>query len=383
MGSDASSTVDESSLLEDMCGSSESLSLNGSEQLDSDQLCDPIVEQQNHLSVLSFLKGTTLNSSIQNSCHHEKSGSDSHGICDKTDAIDHLLESSHEGVLSSGMSNPLNTGNSSCSCVFSIQYRESMTDSYLEMDHLLNTSFNDDETVGQDWTEKHVGSLRYSMLHHDVITISNNLSGEAISEDQADNNTFASNLYTFQPQKVGHQHNLPSINPLSMNPMLTRNALLHRMGRNGEKCKADHEQPLPYFNFSTVEDPCKVYTDKLPTNSRCRSASSIPLDSSASTYGNKNNHYGKMGHGREDGLADVTKYCFDASLDLMDHKKDVSAVVSGGSRWERLLGSFRKTVNCDSTYNQSFSSTFEIPLDIIIDKCLLQEIMLQYPCLYV
>lgn len=387
MGSDVSSTVDDFSLLEDMYGSSESSSVSSSEeQLESDMFSGcpcPLIGQQNHLSVLSFSKSTTLNSSIQNSCHHEKSGSNLLRVFDKMDASDHLVKSSHEGMKSSHMSNPLNPGESSCSCTFSIQYGERLTDSYSSMGRLLKNSFHDNGTVGPQVTEKCLGSLRYSMLCHDVIAISDTLSGEAMSEDQPqDSNTLGSNWYTFQPQKISHQCNFLCINPLNKNPMVTRNTLLHRMGRNGEKCQVDHEQPLPYFNFSTVEDPCKVYLDKSPSNSRCTSASSFPPDSSLSTYGNKNKQCGEMGHGGEDGLADVPKNCSDASLDLMDHKQDVLTVVSGGSSWERLLGSFRKTVNCDATQKQSLVSTFEMPLDIIIDKCLLQEIMLQYPYLY-
>nr|KYP45098.1 hypothetical protein KK1_033380 [Cajanus cajan] len=340
LGSDVSSTVDEFSLLEDMCGLSESSSLNSSEeQLDCDQLSGwscPVAGQQNHLSALTFLKSTTLNNKIQNSCHDENCGSDLHGICAIMDSTDHLVKSSPEGMVSSHMSNPLNLGNS---------------------------------------------SYFYSMLCHDVITVSDTLSGKTTNEDQPDNDTLTSYLYGFQPRKYGHQCNHPIINPLSVNPMLTRNSVLHPRGRNGEKYKANHEQHLPYFNFSTVEDPCKVYMDKLPTNSRCRSASSFAPDGNVSTRDDKNNEHGEIGYGREDRLVDVPKLCFDASLELMEHKSLTS--VSGGSSWERLLSSFGKTVNNDDTQKQTLLSTFEMPLDIIIDKCLLQEIMLQYPYLYV
>ncbi|XP_047153786.1 uncharacterized protein LOC124825245 [Vigna umbellata] len=191
------------------------------------------------------------------------------------------------------------------------------------------------------------------MLCHDVITASDTLSGEAMMEDQTDNGTLISHLYDFQPQKYSNQCNYPSINPLSVNPMLTRNSVLHLMSGNGEKYKAEHGQLLPYFNFSTVEDPCKVYMDKIPTNSRCSSACSFTLHHNVSTHNAENNEREEIGCGRE-------------------------------NVWERLLSSFGKTVNCDDTQKRSLSSTFDIPLDIIIDKCLLQEIMLQYPflCVY-
>ncbi|KAI5421195.1 hypothetical protein KIW84_044868 [Lathyrus oleraceus] len=79
----------------------------------------PIAGQQSHISALKFLKINTLSSSIQNSCHHEKSSSDSHGICDKMDAGDHLVKSSNEGIISSVFDTP-NPENSRCSSKFSI-----------------------------------------------------------------------------------------------------------------------------------------------------------------------------------------------------------------------------------------------------------------------
>ncbi|KAI5423592.1 uncharacterized protein LOC127076879 isoform X1 [Lathyrus oleraceus] len=379
LDSDVSSTEDEFSLLEDMYGSSETSSLNSTEeQLESDQLSGwpyPIAGQQSHLSALKFLKINTLSSSIQNSRHHEKSGSDSHGICDQMDAVDHLVKSSNEGMISS-VFDTLNPENSRCSSKFSILQRDSCIDSYSSMVHLLKKSFDDDRTVEQKMTEKHLQPLNYSPLCH--IANGDILSVDILSEDQPVNHTLDSCLRAFQPLKVGHQCNLSSISPFSMNLMLTRNVLLQQTGMNGEKCKVDHAQTLPYFNFSTVEDPCKVYMDKLPTNSICISTSSYPLDSCASTHGNQNNEYEEIGHRNEDGLVDVSKYCFDASLDVVDHKQYVSTDASGGSSWERLLGSFRKTVDCDATQKQNLLSTFEMPLDIIIDKCLIQEIMVQY-----
>lgn len=113
-------------------------------------------------------------------------------------------------------------------------------------------------------------------------------------------------------------------------------------------------------------------------NSICLSTSSYPLDSCASTHGNQNNEYEEIGHRNEDGLVDVSKYCFDASLDVVDHKKYVSTDASDGSSRERLMGSFKKIVDYDATQKQNLLSTFEMPLDIIIDKCLIQEIMVEY-----
>jgi len=82
-------------------------------------------------------------------------------------------------------------------------------------------------------------------------------------------------------------------------------------------------------------------------------------------------------------LVDNTEVCHvNSPSDLKDHNQEVTKNVSGGSNWETLLGTTSETVdNSVGGHGQSLSAMFDIPLDFIIEKCLLQEIMLQYPCL--
>ncbi|XP_028799971.1 uncharacterized protein LOC114755271 [Neltuma alba] len=336
--SDVSSTADELSYVEDAHDLSDSSASNNSEeQTETDQLIHwpyKVVEQQNYESALSFSRSSGANSSMQNSCQFEKSHSASNKICDNKDTVD----------------------------------------SYWSVGHILKSSFDEDEIDVQKVAGKHMGLLRDATLYNfSTIAVNDALSGEALGKNPYDNDTHSLN-YGFQPQNIDHQNS--SMNPLSMNPMLTRNSLLCLMGRNGEKYIADR-QPLPCFNFSTVEDPCKVYMDKLLLSSRFSSGSAISVDCHASAKVNKIDHYCEEGNLGEDGLIGTTRNCGSASLAMKDHNQDILTDVHGGSSWERLLGSFRKPINCGATQKISFS-TFEMPLDIIIDKCLLQEIILQY-----
>ncbi|KAL9660421.1 hypothetical protein QQ045_025235 [Rhodiola kirilowii] len=53
--------------------------------------------------------------------------------------------------------------------------------------------------------------------------------------------------------------------------------------------------------------------------------------------------------------------------------------VSGGSDWEKQLFNYGTSINVDAkNRKQTVQDVFEIPIDFIIDKCLLQEIKLQY-----
>lgn len=355
--------------------SESSASNNSEEEIETNQLIiwpSTIVGEQSYVSALSFSKSSAVNISAKSYCQHAKPYSESHEICDKKDVIEQLVNSSHERMLSSHTSNFFDPGKSNC--LFEVNTQSNFLDPGKDgswpVVHLSKASFDDNQIDEKMVSEKHMGLQRNATLYNgNIIAIGDALGRESLGENLYDNGMLSLNLYSFQLQNNDHRCGSPSMNPLSVNPMLTRNSLLCMMGRNGEKYITDHQEPLPYFNFSTVDDPCKVYMDKLLIGSQC---------GSGSANGNKNCHYREKHHSGKDGLNDETKNCVMASLDFEGHNSDVLADVSGGSSWERLLGSYRNAVDSDATHKICFS-TFEIPLDIIIDKCLLQEIILQYP----
>ncbi|KAJ7964835.1 Gamma-tubulin complex component [Quillaja saponaria] len=159
----------------------------------------------------------------------------------------------------------------------------------------------------------------------------------------------------------------PGLNPLQYGPQA-----------NGRQLGVLREV-IPYVNNIIYDDPYKVCMDKIPNGLRHEHGSSFPsfLKSSASVTGCKINNHGER-HGEEDvGIKKVSSV--NLHLDLKDHKlEDMLTITSGGSSWEKLLGCSRKPLNNAVTQSSSLSTMFEIPVDIIIDKCLLQEIVLQY-----
>ncbi|GMJ11761.1 hypothetical protein HRI_004845300 [Hibiscus trionum] len=92
---------------------------------------------------------------------------------------------------------------------------------------------------------------------------------------------------------------------------------------------------------------------------------------------------GKQGYGGDVLLVDNSEGSYVVpTLELKNQDHDViSKILSGESYWESFLGS---STSC-TTYSSRTGgiklnafSTFEIPLDFVIDKCLVQEILLQY-----
>ncbi|KAJ7960375.1 Gamma-tubulin complex component [Quillaja saponaria] len=140
---------------------------------------------------------------------------------------------------------------------------------------------------------------------------------------------------------------------VSVNPMLRRNASRHPMGMTGENFCTDHGK-LPYFDFSTVEDPYRVCMDKLPNGSRHEHASAVPsfLNSSASATGSKINNHDER-HGGD--AVCITKVSsVNSHLDLKDHNvEDMSTIAYGGSSWASLLVSSRRPLTNAVTQSNS------------------------------
>ncbi|KAK8641305.1 hypothetical protein V6N13_010718 [Hibiscus sabdariffa] len=184
------------------------------------------------------------------------------------------------------------------------------------------------------------------------------------NEDQLEEGS-TSGLFQLQQFELTCNGNL-----LSKNPMVTNNGFLSLMHKSGDSTQ------MPCFDFSSVDDPCKVYVKRLASGV----THEFPEKTNSTTNGT-GNHDDKQGYGGDVLLVDNSKGSYAVpTLELKNQNKDViSTSVSGGSYWESLLGS--SSTPCSSRIGDiklNTSSTFEIPLDFVIDKCLLQEILLQY-----
>ncbi|XP_057549547.1 uncharacterized protein LOC130827727 isoform X1 [Amaranthus tricolor] len=169
-----------------------------------------------------------------------------------------------------------------------------------------------------------------------------------------------------------------STNILSVNPMLTKNGFLHDVHKprvHSFKISKD----FPSFDFLSTADPFKIY-ERLSVNQRLADAHEDVLtnnfETSAASY--------MDGYGRKQKLEDVQSdknqldHC-GASLNLQNHKDVCSDHVYGGSSWQVLLrGSLKGDNGINREHEHVKEAMFEMPLDFIIDKCLIQEIMFQY-----
>lgn len=169
-------------------------------------------------------------------------------------------------------------------------------------------------------------------------------------------------------------------NFFSMNPVLTHTP---SKNKSGMKDSIYGGQSLPCFDFTSVEDPFKVCLEKLDTISRHQCGSEPPFfrNFSASTIGIKKHHHGEEEHGL-DSLAITNKKGSSISSPLVSKGQYHHAVltnVSGGSSWETMLGSCGNNGTTGvRDQGEHLSANFKIPLEMVIEKCILQEILLQY-----
>ncbi|XP_068338758.1 uncharacterized protein [Pyrus communis] len=331
--------------------------------------------EQNYLSALSFSMSSPVDN-LQNprvcedSCHII---TDPNIFCEERDSPVH---SHNEGT--SQISVPVKPKESNWSCMSSAQ----LVNCISAKDWPESSSFDNYSVIDKEYSdgprshpmgsaskvnERIIGALKEGTFKKGIETHA--LIEEASGKNQSRNATYtSSDLLTLQRWKVNSHNNF-----LSMNPMLTKTNLIHLITKPGQRHRTDFGVYLPYFDFSFIKDPVKVYLEKPPAGLS---------DSSASASSVRRDHLGKQGYGGHNVLIDKTEVSdFLPISDTKDRNQaDANLTnVSGGSCWESLLGRFSDTVvNRVEDHRQCKPENFEIPLDFIIDKCLLQEIMLQY-----
>ncbi|XP_056165819.1 uncharacterized protein LOC115679045 isoform X2 [Syzygium oleosum] len=185
-------------------------------------------------------------------------------------------------------------------------------------------------------------------------------------------------LCMLQPLDIINRRNF-----LSMNPVLPKITHTPLKNKSGVKDSIYGGQFLPCFDFTSVEDPFKICLDKLDTISKYQRGSEPPFfgNSSASTIGIKKHRRGEEEHGLDSlVIANKKGSCISSPLGSKgQYHYAVLTNVSGGSSWETMLGSCRNNSTTGvRDQGEHLSANFKIPLDIVIEKCILQEILLQY-----
>lgn len=172
-------------------------------------------------------------------------------------------------------------------------------------------------------------------------------------------------------------------NFFSMNPILTKNSL--NLKRESEQmCSRDSREPYPFFDFTCIKDPCQVYIEKFSASSRDQlGAGNSVFTSTAAAPAILTSRQHNLKDYSDENLENKAKPCHTCSpVSSKIHYDNISSLenVAGGSGWERLLANSSKILSTTARYPKtSLVTVVEMPLDHIIKKCLLEEILLQYP----
>ncbi|KAK1591885.1 hypothetical protein Q3G72_015278 [Acer saccharum] len=387
---DDSSMNDEFSYAVDTSESSESSSLSGNEEHpEPEQLIEhpnSLLElEQKYFSALTFTVCTPTNNSLQKTPRSEKSyhiESDPQESCERADALVQFKHSQQRGMVFSSIDVQPESEESRLSCG-DVRYTDGLLDNSWPLGSLLKNPFYvggyrsgqelHPSDSGLKVSEANMGAFREIISYNNKTVGSNSPLMKWMSgEDQPVNSYATSRFLMMQKSKLNYNNNI-----FSTNPMLTKNAFFHLMSKPGERWNADHRQSLPSFDFSSVEDPFKVSLEKLAAGS----TEELLGDSNVSAVSVGMTHQSEQGHGSDNNPIDNCKVSYAyPPLDLKDHNRDVASTnVSGRSSWESSLF-LSNNIDDDSVgdLTQNFLAVFEIPLEFIIDKCLLQEILLQY-----
>ncbi|KAF3681272.1 putative indole-3-acetaldehyde oxidase-like [Capsicum annuum] len=232
--------------------------------------------------------------------------------------------------------------------------------------------------------ELEISSCRFGVQLHDNVDSGGSVLPrnpslpEAYEKDQHPNRARTFSSSTSLPSwQLKHHSDF-----FSMNPILTRNSLNPK--RESEQlCSRDSREPYPFFDFTSVKDPCEVYMEKSATSSRDQlGAGNSVLTSTAATSSirtSRPNNLKDCFNRNLENTAEPSHTC--SPVNSKVHYERVSSLENavGGSGWERLLAN---SSNISSTtvrhQKTSLVTVLEMPLDHIIKKCLLEEIVLQY-----
>jgi gamma-tubulin complex component 6 len=155
---------------------------------------------------------------------------------------------------------------------------------------------------------------------------------------------------------------------LSLNPILKNAACCHTESDLQHKSK---NRALASFDFESVTDPCEVYCERSPS---CLVES---VNGAATVVQPRTEPSGQPDYSSKLLQTDArSQACLTSSGEVAE-EVNLQEIASGGSFWEKSLQYNDKSKEKTAG---DFSSQFDMPLDIVIDKCIMQEVLLQYPC---
>ncbi|KVH88343.1 hypothetical protein Ccrd_024043 [Cynara cardunculus var. scolymus] len=125
---------------------------------------------------------------------------------------------------------------------------------------------------------------------------------------------------------------------------------------------------LPSFDFSSIRNPFTECVDRLGSSDR---GGQFLVSANSSTMKN----YHNKGHGGD--ALTVKKSYAPLGLKIDHQEQSLLQNATGGGCWEHLLDGFGDTNDiCPREHKTSAAAVIEIPLDFVLEKCLLEEIQL-------
>ncbi|KAF8702493.1 hypothetical protein HU200_032872 [Digitaria exilis] len=175
------------------------------------------------------------------------------------------------------------------------------------------------------------------------------------------------NTKTFEKSgKINQAWNTSIPYNLSLNPILKNPASCHPESDLQHKSK---NRALATFDFESVTDPCEVYCG------RSLSYLAESVNGTATVVKSSTEPSGQPDCSSKLLQAQARSQAHLTSSGEMAAKDNIPENASGGAFWEKSLQYSDKSKEKTAV---DFSSQFDMPLDIVIDKCIIQEILLQY-----
>lgn len=362
--SEVSTTDDEFSYAEDVMELSESSSLENFEEQSEPEDLTHITDKRlepSYLSALSFF----TNDSLQKLPQDEISCNSKPFLGEKCERKDPTVE--EQSLLLAPEAKGTEIGCQLSDHIlknpFNIDQRNNENFSFLTIIHKLKVSGDSQMTEMLDCGE--------SILHKSASV------QKADSKHQYQDDTFQ-NSSSFSSWRMYHS------NFFNMNPSLTKSSLFKPKSSTGERWH--QKEPLSCFDFTSVRDPCKLYTEKLDyrTTQHFGAELSVLTDSTGTTAISTSDLLDQESHDHKSSEKEG-KLSYASPVSSKSNAREVSSLANtnDGSGWVSLLGCSNITTNAAARYHGSSLVTVnEIPLDYILKKCLLDEILLQYPCLF-
>nr|XP_043613842.1 uncharacterized protein LOC122585783 [Erigeron canadensis] len=358
---DASSMTEELSYMDDPWDSSECSFIESSDEMVDESetnvkfLHDSEELDKRYLSALEFISDSSsdiLPNEPSQGENLSNMGSGSHELAKKTDLSSCSVDHQYSWIYTNGASLALNQ---SLSHMMEAQYPNDQLDSGcpLAKNHMCNGIGNIGDTWLNSYSDKRKNDPSSGFQENGISQcgdlIPNCLAKEVANKSFGDDSLSLRSLRSWE--------------------VACDNLLLGTKLR--DRCP---KVLLPSFEFKSVRDPFSECVDRLGSSNRGDQL----LVSAQSAATKRNFHH--EGHGddilviKKDSVH--THVPFGSETDLQEQALSPNA--SGGGGWEHLLDGTGNKKEIRSSEPKTSVTSVEIPLDFVLEKCLLQEIQLQY-----